>query len=678
MEEKTNGITVLDLFCGAGGFSEGFHQAGFKVVAGIDNWEAACRTFKKNGLGEGLKIDLLKTDIDKIISLKSNLEKNHGTIDGIIGSPPCTEFSYSKNGGKGNIEKGMLLVRRFLLFIAIFKPKFWVMENAPRLESVLNKECTGSKEHGWTIPYEKLDIPRNRFSELNLEGESLSIPRGAFYVASDFGTHQSRKRFIAGNFPTKGMEEQKVGGIDTSLGALLNTLESGLERSSNGFVIDPNYPCHKVRVKDLRDYYYDTSLHPMYWESIRHFKRRHIQYGQMHLPEQLDAPARTVLAVYFPVSREALVFGTAQQVMYHGRQRRIFRQPNVREVACIQGFPLDFQLVASAIGDRYKLIGNAVPCQLSFAIAEAIYSEITQHLPEIQDKGFLERANSTLARQEKDRNVPIVTKPQLVVNEAINVRKSNREFHAKSTKRIRRKVLSSRIEGNSCEVILENISMSQGKVVGGASWKVCLQKLKGTPYHQVYLDENSVPQMIDSLNKSANARNFRTLLKDLLDESAKGIPLLKPDWIEFPGWSNDIEAYLPFITEGRARLPSVTLFQKFFTENMENIGNFASPIDFFDGLDAIMLLVFSKKEYKDFQSSIIHVDTLKDTGHYAHRCAPWIISQLTDANVPLVTVMSCFLSVSVLNRMYQNDDGATGEYSASLRAAQDVIDKWFS
>jgi hypothetical protein len=227
-------------------------------------------------------------------------------------------------------------------------------------------------------------------------------------------------------------------------------------------------------------------------------------------------------------------------------------------------------------------------------------------------------------------------------------------------------------------VIFENINMHQGKVLGGASWKVCLQKLKGTPYHQVYLDENSVPQMIDSLNKSPNARSFKTLLKDLLDESTKGIPLLKPDWIEFPGWSNGIESYLPFITKRRARLPSITLFQKFFTEDMANIGNFVSPIDFFDGLDAIMLLVFSKKEFKNLQSSIIHVDTLKDTGQYAHRCAPWIISQLTHADVPLVTIMSCLLSVSVLNKMYENDDGATGEYSASLGAAQNVIDKWFS
>ena len=674
MREKKLGITVLDLFCGAGGFSEGFHQAGFNVVAGIDNWEAACRTFTINGLGESLKIDLLKTDINKILTLKSNLEKYYGTIDGIIGSPPCTEFSYAKNGGKGDIEKGMLLVRRYLLFVTIFKPKFWIMENTPRLEKVLNKEGT-SNEQGWTIPYEKLGIPDNKITELELEGELLHIPSGGFFLASDFGTHQNRKRFIAGNFPIRAMESQKVHGIDRSLGGLLKTLKQGIENAVDEHVTDPNYPYHKVNVKDLRDYFYDSSLHPMYWESIRHFKRRHIQYGQMHLPEQLNVPARTVLAVYFPVSREGLVLKTDQQVIYHGHVRRIFRQPTVREVACIQGFPLDFQLSANEIGDRYKLVGNAVPCQLSFAIAKTMSNEITQRLAKNQDENFLERVNLTLTRQRENGNRPILSIPRDIVNEAVNVHKSNRNFRAKDTKRIRRKLLSSRIEGNSCEAIFENIILQDERFQGGPSWKVCLQKSKGTPYHQVFLDENSVYQILNSLEEMPYVRRAKNLVKSLFVESNKGIPLLKPDWAEFPGWSKGTETYLSLITEGRARLPGVTMFQKFFTENLEDIGEFISPIDFFDGLDAIMLLVFSKKEFKDLQTSFVHVKLIKDSGQYPQRRDMKIISQIADADIPFVTIMSCLLSVNVLDKMYENDR-LTGQYPASLRAAKNIIERW--
>ena len=41
-------FTVLDLFCGAGGFSEGFRQQGFDIVLGVDNWQPAIDTFNHN------------------------------------------------------------------------------------------------------------------------------------------------------------------------------------------------------------------------------------------------------------------------------------------------------------------------------------------------------------------------------------------------------------------------------------------------------------------------------------------------------------------------------------------------------------------------------------------------------------------------------------------------------
>ena len=41
-------MKVIDLFCGCGGFSEGFRQAGFEVIFGIDNNKNACKTFEHN------------------------------------------------------------------------------------------------------------------------------------------------------------------------------------------------------------------------------------------------------------------------------------------------------------------------------------------------------------------------------------------------------------------------------------------------------------------------------------------------------------------------------------------------------------------------------------------------------------------------------------------------------
>ena len=41
-------LTFLDLFCGCGGLSLGFTMAGFELIAGIDNNDAAIRTYRNN------------------------------------------------------------------------------------------------------------------------------------------------------------------------------------------------------------------------------------------------------------------------------------------------------------------------------------------------------------------------------------------------------------------------------------------------------------------------------------------------------------------------------------------------------------------------------------------------------------------------------------------------------
>ena len=56
-------LTVVDLFCGAGGMSLGFRAAGFKVVWAADNNEAAARTYREN-LGEHVACEPVTLDTD--------------------------------------------------------------------------------------------------------------------------------------------------------------------------------------------------------------------------------------------------------------------------------------------------------------------------------------------------------------------------------------------------------------------------------------------------------------------------------------------------------------------------------------------------------------------------------------------------------------------------------------
>jgi DNA-cytosine methyltransferase len=688
MRERQFGVTVLDLFCGAGGFSEGFRQAGFDVVFGIDNWEPACRTYEINNLGEVRKLDFFDLDVEKIISLKEELNRKYGEIDVVVGSPPCVEFSYAKNGGQGNIEKGMILVRRFLLFVAVFRPKYWLMENVPRLRDALNRECAGSIEKGWSIHYKKLGIPQKRLKELGISGTSLKIPKGDIVEASDFGTHQNRRRFIAGDFPLEEVSNQEVTtDEDRTLGKLLQAIETNLGTpDKEGLISDPNYPSLKVGKDQIRDYDYNTLLHPMHFEQMRYLKRRHIQYGRMSLPENLKAPARTIVATWFPGSRESLIFKTRKKVKYHGRLRPIFRQPTVREIACIQGFPINFQLDAARIKDRYMLVGNAVPCELAYALAKSISCDIPCKLSSLNDRGFNKRVRVTLTRQRSNNHSPIISKRAFVVGEAADIHKYrgkcvrvNSRFCAKPTKHIRRKLLSSKLGGeNSCVVIFDNTSLTGGKISGGPFWKSYMQRGIGKRYHRICLDEVSVPQIIGSLNASSNAQEMRNLLQYLLKEVKRGAPFLENGWIEFPGWSQEPESYLSFISEKRLKLPTVSFFQRAFTEDLRDIGDFVGPIDFFDGLDAILLLVFSKEKFQHLQDEMIHVESLYDSGKYHYKPDSRVVTQLVGANVPLVTLMSCLLSVEVLGIMYEMD-GSLPEnesYSESLRTARESMKGW--
>src|SRR5690349_12102376 len=83
--------TVIDLFCGAGGLSEGFRQAGYHVLAGNDFFEAAgetfARTHREAQFLPGPIQDYTTNDFLHAAGLKS------GELDVLVGGPPCQGFS---------------------------------------------------------------------------------------------------------------------------------------------------------------------------------------------------------------------------------------------------------------------------------------------------------------------------------------------------------------------------------------------------------------------------------------------------------------------------------------------------------------------------------------------------------------------------------------------------------
>jgi len=109
-------MKVLDLFCGMGGWSIGFHREGFDCY-GLDISDV------------GYPYEFWHTPIEE---LRGGEYRDMG-FDVIVASPPCTEFSYLRNLDKtrrpANPEKGMTLVKEAKRVIELVQPRFWVIEN---------------------------------------------------------------------------------------------------------------------------------------------------------------------------------------------------------------------------------------------------------------------------------------------------------------------------------------------------------------------------------------------------------------------------------------------------------------------------------------------------------------------------------------------------------------------
>ena len=76
---------VLDLFCGAGGLSLGFKQAGFNIIAGIDNVKDAIETHHYNFKNcNSICEDITKIKDENVKNIIGN-----SVVDVIIGGPPC-------------------------------------------------------------------------------------------------------------------------------------------------------------------------------------------------------------------------------------------------------------------------------------------------------------------------------------------------------------------------------------------------------------------------------------------------------------------------------------------------------------------------------------------------------------------------------------------------------------
>lgn len=115
---------VIDLFCGCGGLSLGFQNAGFNIVAAFDYWDVALNIYAKNFEHAVFKRDL--SDLSNIV----DFEALHPDI--IIGGPPCQD--YSTAGHRNETLGRAALTVSYGRIIERIRPKYFLMENVAVIE----------------------------------------------------------------------------------------------------------------------------------------------------------------------------------------------------------------------------------------------------------------------------------------------------------------------------------------------------------------------------------------------------------------------------------------------------------------------------------------------------------------------------------------------------------------
>jgi len=347
-------MKVADFFCGGGGFSEGFRQAGFDVCFAIDKWTPAINTYK----GNKPNVNVVQRDIIEVSNLPD--EEFHKLIPDteiIIGSPPCVAFSNSNKSGNGDKELGILLVKAYLRIVARkkfkkgSKLKYWILENVPNLEKEINEKYT----------QEDLGLIGKRI--LTVKGNSTGV-----YNARDFGAPTNRKRFLCGEFP--GPKEIISNGDYKTLLDVIASLKGNEER----IVTDCNYPDLKMKYENVTDHDYEYLLEEFEWKTAERLKKDRGYMGKMAFPENMNKPSRTVMATMSACSRESMILDAGNENEY--------RLPTVREAASMMSFPIDYRFFGSTKSIKHTLVGNAVPPKLSYALGKAIAEKEKMVLPD--------------------------------------------------------------------------------------------------------------------------------------------------------------------------------------------------------------------------------------------------------------------------------------------------------
>jgi DNA (cytosine-5)-methyltransferase 1 len=162
-------LTAIDLFCGAGGLSEGFRQAGFHVLVGQDYDARAGETFAATHPDATFIGGPIQNVSAEQLLAAAGLRR--GELDVIVGGPPCQGYSVY-NHQRGETDPRASLFREYLRIVEGVQPCWLVMENVTGITSIAGGKIVeeifaGMAELGYRVEMrvlraEEFGVPQER------------------------------------------------------------------------------------------------------------------------------------------------------------------------------------------------------------------------------------------------------------------------------------------------------------------------------------------------------------------------------------------------------------------------------------------------------------------------------------------------------------------------------------
>ena len=344
-------VNVIDLFCGCGGLSYGFQNAGFDILLGIDNSPVALETFKLNHNGSkticGDITQINYSDIKHIIGDKS--------IDLIIGGPPCQGMSLS--GPRKFDDPRNKLYLSYIRLVDQIRPEAFVIENVPGLVSLFDGQ-----------------IKNNIISRFTEMGYKVTYQ---IVVASDYGVPQNRRRVIFVGMKNREYVFPKPYDYKVTCGMAISdlpTLENELGSESVPYTSEPTNP-YQILMRNGSDSIHNhvAAAHTAKTKKIIAMVPNGGNYKD--LPQEYRNTRNFHVAwTRFNEFEPAPTIDTGHRHHFHYKYNRV---PTVRECARIQSFPDSFVFMGNKT-DQFRQVGNAVPPLLAKAIAESLLKQMEE------------------------------------------------------------------------------------------------------------------------------------------------------------------------------------------------------------------------------------------------------------------------------------------------------------